>query len=442
MRASVVAIILLAVSVGSAQDKPRRTKPRSPARIPAQEALPTAKDPIAPAAKNPIDPAAMKFDPDAIPHTSPRTFDITHGQLGTRSYSNSIAICQLARGGFAMVYEAVVDESQGGSVQTLLVYLTQALGQHGNVLLISPRHSTSVVYASELVEFADESLLLTWLERSESPSDHYSVKIMTFGRDGRIARQPQEISKPMRNQRLLGVTLMPGGMAALATVQHDDTTFVSVVASTGRRLLRKRALRNCPVPSAPGKIDPTPEIHAAPRLTEDGLLFVAAHSHGESGLIFLDGYGQWVGDFRPFKKKQGKKLEEKIQNFMPLPGSERFLLRLSGQPGTLVAFNEPRRGHAVHQFGTEIPMAGDRFRIFPWDEEHLLICYAEGAGPGKYSIHAATIRNLGTITKPDQVVLADALGPVKLLQMQNGDILLVSPTLTAKRFQYSLIRNP
>lgn len=74
--------------------------------------------------------------------------------------------------------------------------------------------------------------------------------------------------------------------------------------------------------------------------------------------------------------------------------------------------------------------------------EHLLVCHAEHTGQNKYSIHATTIKNLGTLTKPDQVVLADALGPVTLLHLQSGDTLLVSPTLTPKRFQYSLIRNP
>ena len=155
--------------------------------------------------------------------------------------------------------------------------------------------------------------------------------------------------------------------------------------------------------------------------------------------MHLDFYGQWLGDFRIFHKRQAAPLKRKILNLLPLPGVARYLLVLEGH--AMIIMNEPRSSSAVHQFSNEIPIFSESRHLFVRGRDKAMICYNRKNAPhSDYSVHAMVIDNIGQIKKPDQVVLTQIYQTVSMTRLRNNRILIIGIPLQVEKFKYVLIR--
>lgn len=265
-------------------------------------------------AEIPIDPQQLQIkqkdiqrrpvaDPDRIARSSPRDFSVTSPDMGTRTVRGTCAAAGGYRG-FALVYEALTDEAEGGTLQLVFVMRDRDMKELIGPIAMTPKSPKADSFPFiRLHRFPgpQDKFLCIYEARAEYRNQGYIHLIDPFTK-GRFG-DPRPIGGRDEDVRISNVRVLPGeeSVAILYNAYDKAVPGQKGAVYKGSRYLVIDREGGQTYRGRPGhRSEDEPMMMAADfDVLPDGQWLMLRDHQNQSSIRTMDPYGVWTAPPKP-----------------------------------------------------------------------------------------------------------------------------------------------
>ncbi|MFO8008240.1 MAG: hypothetical protein R6V05_10940 [Candidatus Brocadiia bacterium] len=364
-------------------------------------------------------------DPNRINFSSPQEFVVRSSSMGTRPYGSPCAAVGGYRG-YALVYEAITDEVDGGHTQAVFVMRDRDMAPLKGPRALTPKAEHSALEFVRLLRFPgpqDKFLCVYQTRLNNTDAGFYwIIDPFTMGEFGTA----QALEQPNEGIELQSVRFLPGRETAVILYNTSAGARYMVIDRTGQKVYR----------GVPGRtIAEARKVEARDiGFLHDGQWILAGKHSGEWGVRTMDPYGQWTDAAQQIPDTNNSPLAK-----MEILGPDRLLVRYGYLGAGLLHFG-PTRLRPI-----ETPELRNVYASYsePVGQERVLVAHICKQDE-QFNMHAYIADASGQVLKPPQMVMRDCYSSAAFARRWGArDELVVfsaSPSSNIGRFRYITIK--
>lgn len=404
-------------------------------------------------AEIPIDPQQLQIkqkdlqvkpvvDPNRIIRSSPREFNVISPSMGTRSVRGTCAAAGGYRG-FALVYEALTDETDGGTLQLVFVMRDRDMKELIEPIPMTPKSPKADRFPSvRLLRFPgpqDKFLCVYEVQAAHRRQGYiHLIDPFTKGRFG----NPRLIGGQDEDVQISNVRFLPGeaSVAILYNAYEKAVPGQKGAIHKGSRYLVIDREGDQIYRGRPGhkSEDESMIMTADFGFLPDGRWLILRNYRNQWGIRAMDPYGVWTAPPTPVPEQKQRKA-----SFIETLGKDRLLIGFDQgyYAGDHVIFRmEMNRIDPIQHPPHEVLHFSHVERLL---DERLMLFYIYGKSPNENVLQAQITDFAGRVIKPPQDIMLCGSWSIASARPwgKRSELIVFSPDTQANtgRFRYVTI---